>query len=100
MTTDAPADITPPADLGGFIAGIKDLHAQAPADGPPAPLVAGTFVLYPMADGGLMGVMSVVEGAMAGEHRMRLAPGMLRALGILAGGGSKIAALKALTRGQ
>lgn len=77
---------------------VDELAAMAHAAGDsPAPIAAGTFVLYPMADGGMMFVTSVDHGVLAGIKHSRIPPGMIRAVSVLAGGGSKMAALKALT---
>jgi len=51
-----------------------------------------------MADGGLMFVTSVDTGPLAGIKHNRIPPGLIRAMAVLASGGSKLAALKALRR--
>jgi len=96
MSIDIDPDAITADDLGSF---IEAAAAQAAADGDtPTPLVAGTFVMYPMPDGGVLAVTNVADGPMAGEKRIRIRPGMIRAVGLLSGGGkgSKMAALKAL----
>lgn len=62
----------------------------------PEPMAEGTFVLYPMPDGGVMFVTSVEKGPLAGIKHSRIPPGLMRAMTIIAGGGSKFQALKAL----
>lgn len=66
----------------------------------PEPLAAGTFVMYPMPDGGVMFVTSVDNGPLRGIKHTRIRPGMLRAVGVLTSGGSKMKALKALMGGN
>ena len=93
MTT--PHETVDIADAGEL---IDELAAMAQQQaGAPEPIAAGTFVMYPMDDGGVMFVTSVDKGPMAGIKHARIPPGMIRAVGILAGGGSKIQALKALS---
>lgn len=70
--------------------------AQEQRDQAP-PIAAGTFIMYPMKDGGLMFVTSVDSGPLAGIKHSRIPPAMIRAVSALAGGGSKMDALKALT---
>lgn len=73
---------------------LLDLMASHTPDG--RPMLAGTFALYPDR-GGVVLVMDVREGAMpAGQHRGRIPSGMIRALSVLAGGGGKLAAIRAL----
>jgi hypothetical protein len=66
--------------------------------GNPQPVIAGTMALYPDGRGGLVIVADVADGGImpAGVHRARLPAGMVRALGVLASGGGKMAALRAL----
>ena len=66
--------------------------------GNPVPIAAGTFAAYGMPDGGFMFVSSVDHGPLAGVKHTRMAPGLVRAISVLAGGGSKLSALRALTR--
>ena len=61
------------------------------------PVAAGTFVMYPMEDGGIMFVTSVDSGPLAGIKHSRIPPAMIRAVSALAGGGSKMDVLRALT---
>ncbi len=79
-----------------FIDGLAAM-AAASGGGDPAPLAAGTFVAYPMPDGGLMFVTNVEHGPFAGQKHHRIPPGMIRAVAVLSNGGGKLAALKALT---
>lgn len=66
----------------------------------PQPVMAGTFAMYPMEDGGVMVVMSGDVGPVIGVQHVRMRPGLMRAINVLAGGGSKLAALKALRGGR
>lgn len=108
MTTD-PTDTVPAAnddedqadDGADFAALIGELgraseHLGDPGATPP-PLAAGTFAVYPDGRGGVVMVMDVKEGAFpTGVHRGRIAPALIRAIGVLAGGGGKLAAMRAL----
>lgn len=100
MTTEPETDNTlalvEDADLADAADLIEQLAAMARTD-EPEPLAAGTFVLYPMRDGGMMFVTSVDEGLMAGIKHTRVPPGLIRAIGVLVNGGSKLSALKAMT---
>jgi hypothetical protein len=83
-----------PADIGAL---IDELAAQAQAQADqPEPIAAGSFAMYAMPDGGVMFVTSVPSGPMAGISHHRINPGLIRAIGVLAGGGGKLQALKAL----
>lgn len=76
---------------------IRAMAAANEASGDaPRPAVAGTFALYPMADGGLMFVTDVADGPLAGIKHNRISPALIRAAGALGGGGSKLGAVKAL----
>lgn len=87
-------------DVDGALDLVAELQALAvDVDGQPRPIAAGTFVLYPMADGGMMFVTAVDDGLLKGIKHTRITPGLIRAVGVLAGGGSKLQALKALTFG-
>jgi len=84
-------------DVAEFIDELTAMaHANAEA---PVPLAAGTFVLYPMPDGGVMFVTAVDEGLLAGIKHTRIPPGLIRAVSVIAGGGSKRAAIAAMFRG-
>ena len=85
----------PEDDAADLIAQLAQL-AQDQTDGNPEPFAAGTFVLYPMSDGGFMFVTSVDKGPLAGIKHSRIRPGLIRAISIVASGGSRFAALKAL----
>lgn len=76
---------------------IDELQRMAVQSEQPVTIAAGTFALYPMANGGLMFVTSVQEGMLAGIKHTPIPPGLIRAVSVLAGGGSKLAAIKALT---
>ena len=78
-----------------FVASLAEM-AQEQRD-QVQPMAAGTFVLYPMTDGGIMFVTSVDSGPLAGIKHSRIPPAMIRAVTALAGGGSKMDAFKALT---
>lgn len=81
-----------PAVLIGELADMAKDH-----QGERHPLVAGTFVMYPMDNGGIMVVTTFAEGPMAGTtQHAPLPPALLRAIIALAGGGSKMSKLKAL----
>ena len=83
------------ADLADL---IEELASQARAQaGEPQPIAQGSFALYPMPDGGVMFVTNVPDGPMAGITYRRINPSLIRAIGVLAGGGGKMRALKALT---
>lgn len=83
------------SDVGELLDQLAQL-ARDQAD-EPVPIAAGTFALYPMADGGMMFVTSVDHGPLAGIKHSRIPPGLMRAMSVLAGGGSKMAAFKALS---
>lgn len=97
MTT--PDQDQAPADLGSLIDQMTSLATATDDAGAPVPIAAGTFAVYPMADGGLMFVTDCAEGLLAGTHRNRLPPAMIRAATALASGGGKLGALKALAGG-
>lgn len=72
--------------------------AAANAGGPPVPMLAGTFVMYPRHDGGIVMVMDVQQSSMGlalGQHRMAAPVGVVRALSALMGGGGRPRPLKA-----
>ena len=102
---DGPAELALPEELEGsaptdvadFINELAEL-ARVNADGDPVALARGTFAMYPMEDGGVMFVTSVAEGPMEGIRHNRIPPGFIRAVSVLAGGGSKLQAVKALMR--
>lgn len=94
--TETPSSADVPISFGAFIEGIAEM-AEKNRDNP-QPIAAGTFVLYPMEDGGLMFVTNIAEGDLAGTKHNRIPPAMIRAVSVLAGGGSKLQALKAMTR--
>lgn len=102
MSTDiVPAEQSDePIGVGDFmelIAQLAAVNAQAAEVGEaPRSMAAGTFALYPMPDGGLMFVSDIADGPLAGVKHTRIAPGMIRAAVALAGGGSKLAAVKSL----
>jgi hypothetical protein len=83
-----------PADIVEFVNGLAAM-AEANRD-QPEPIAAGTFALYPMPDGGMMFVTDVQGGVMQGIKHHRIPPPMIRAAAALAGGGSRIDALKAM----
>jgi hypothetical protein len=82
-------------DVAHFVDALQEM-ATANED-EPVPLMAGTFACYPMEDGAMMFVTDVTDGPMAGLKHTRIPPSMIRAVAVIAGGGSKIQALKALT---
>lgn len=97
MSIDSQAATFDDVDQADAVALVDGLAAMArEQQGQPEPIAAGTFVLYPMADGGLMFVTSVDHGPLAGIKHSRIAPGLIRAVSVLAGGGSKLSALKAM----
>lgn len=81
--------------VGDFISEMAGL-AKASAGGPLAPIARGTFAAYPMEDGGIMFVTNVEDGPLAGVKHNRIKPGLIRAISVLAGGGGKLAALRAM----
>jgi hypothetical protein len=93
--TPAPDDVD--VQTGDLMDMIEHLKTMAEQSEQPHPIAAGTFALYPMGDGGMMFVTSVAEGMLAGLKHTRIPPGLIRAVSVLAGGGSKLAAIKALT---
>jgi hypothetical protein len=103
MTTiDNPAELALPAeleisDVTDFIDELAEL-ARVNIDGEPFALARGTFAMYPMEDGGVMFVTSVADGPLEGIKHTRIPPGFIRAVSVIAGGGSKLAAVKALVR--
>lgn len=79
---------------------IADLAAHAVAQGDhAAPILQGTFAMYPMEDGGVMVATNITEGPMAGVKHIRIAPALIAA-GTALTGGSKMGALKALMGGK
>lgn len=104
MSTDnLPAVADEDADLGALIDELQRAAGAETVDGElveARPLAAGTFAFYPDGRGGLVMVMDIRDGAFPeGVHRGRIPPAMLRAVGVLAGGGSPLQAVKALARG-
>jgi hypothetical protein len=93
-TVDEHQDQDQAVSPGQFIQLMADAAAANPDQ--PTPLAAGTFVAYPMPDGGLMFVTNVMEGPFAGQQHHRIPPGMIRAAATLFGGGSKVDAIKGL----
>jgi hypothetical protein len=71
-------------------------------DGTPPLLAAGTFAMYPTPTGGIMMVCKVAEGPdhIIGEQRFQIPPAMIRTVGAVMGGGSKMGALKAMMGGR
>ena len=97
MTDNIPAVIDPEdLDAADVVALVDELAAMARDQDEPAPIAAGTFALYPMRDGGMMFVTAVDTGPMAGIKHSRIPPGLIRAMAVIASGGSKLAALRAL----
>lgn len=81
-----------------FIADLREI-AESSGDSP-EPMAAGTFAMYATPDGGMMMVTSVAEGnPMAGVRRTKVPPGMIRAVTVLAGGGSIGSAIRAAAIG-
>lgn len=69
----------------------------------PDPLIAGTFVIYPRADGGLVLVTNIEAGRMVqalGEHRMNVSPAVVRTLMTVAGGGPLAKLRNRMTRAR
>lgn len=90
-----------PSDVSSIIDTMRQLAvgnaARAKQGLEPVPIAGGTFAMYPMEDGGMMFVTSCPDGQLLeGTKYTRLRPGMLRAITTLMGGGSKVAAVKAL----
>ena len=80
---------------------IDELAAKAAAEADsPTPLAEGTFAMYAMPDGGIMMVAAATNGPMEGVHHYRIPPAMMKAVAALAGGGSKLSALKGLLPGR
>jgi hypothetical protein len=86
----------PEIGVGDFMHVIQMLAGETTPEGDPRPVAAGTFALYPMPDGGLMFVTDVPEGVLAGTKHTKISPALIRAAATLAGGGSKLSAVKAL----
>jgi hypothetical protein len=85
-------------DIGALIDALAETARDQ--DDQPEPIAQGSFAMYAMPDGGVMFVTSVPSGPMAGINHHRINPGLIRAIGVLAGGGGKLAALKALASGR
>lgn len=80
--SDQPID---QAEAANFIDYIRKLSEDADANNP-VPFVQGTFALYPMIDGGIAAVFDTGDG----PQRARINPGILKAFGMLMGGGSPL----------
>lgn len=91
MTRPAAEELT----IGDLLAQLAQLATVTDGDGNPIPVAAGTFAFYPTPAGGLMIVTECADGPFEGLHRHEVKPGMIRAVGALAGGGP-LGALKAL----
>lgn len=94
-------DVLGPAEIDETDAAtfIDELAELARAGGGEAQAIAeGSFALYPMPDGGMMFVTAVQEGLLQGIKHTRISPSLIRAVSVLAGGGSKRQALKAMLR--
>lgn len=81
-------------DAAELVEQLAQLAAEQ--TGQPEPIAAGSFVLYPMPDGGMMFVTSVENGPLAGIKHSRISPPLIRAMGVLVSGGSKVQALRAM----
>lgn len=90
-------DMRDESTVGELLDAITATAAQT-GDGS-TPFAAGTFALYTMPNGGVMVVMHSMEGPLKTPEPQRAAipAGMIRAMAVLAGGGSKLAALRAMT---
>lgn len=79
---------------------LAELADEAARDGgDPTPFAAGTFAFYAMPDGGMMTVFDLSEESRVGSpgvQRMRIPPGLIRAMNVLMAGGSRMSAVKAL----
>jgi hypothetical protein len=96
VTVDAPLDSVDVMDAHDLIDALQQMARENDESGQPAALAQGTFALYAMRDGGAMFVTGVDHGPMAGVKHTRIPPGMIRAIGVIAGGGSKAQAVKAM----
>jgi len=83
-------DQTAVADLVSELENMAHVSAHDPA-----PIAQGTFAMYAMEDGGLM--VALDADSLGGVRHQRIPPGLIRAIATLANGGSKFAALKAMT---
>jgi hypothetical protein len=89
------------ADRSEQLATILDSLTGAaqlvPDGGPPKSFAAGTFAMYPMPAGGIMVTMKIDEGPLAGPvQHVPIPAGIIRAMTVIAGGGSKVQALRAM----
>jgi hypothetical protein len=90
-----PEDANEVVDVADLVESLAQMAREH--QGQAQPIAAGTFVMYPMVDGGVMFVTSVDSGPFAGIKHSRIPPAMIRAVTALAGGGTKLDAFKALT---
>jgi hypothetical protein len=73
--------------------------AAVDEQGRPVAFAAGTFAMYPMRAGGIMVTMKIDSGPLAGPaQHVPIPAGIIRAMAVIAGGGSKVQALKAMMR--
>lgn len=87
--TDDQADVVTAAEF------LHELATLARASDTPQTIAQGSFALYPMENGGMMFVTSVHEGPLVGVKHTPIPPAMIRAVLALAGGGSKLDAVRA-----
>lgn len=89
----------PRGETESLVETFKRLGAQVPPGGVPMPVLAGTFVMYPAADGGAVVVMENSIGPTGpGTQRMKVNPAVVRAIDALASGKGKGAVLRAVMR--
>jgi hypothetical protein len=82
-----------PADLGDLIEFMRTKAAEQGDN--PAPLMQGTFALYPTPEGGVMMVAAVPAGPMEGIHHYHMPPALMRGISVLFGG-NKVGAVKSM----
>lgn len=100
MTTPTTDDTAPQlAEVIDTLTGTAATSSAVDENGRPVAFAAGTFAMYPMSQGGIMVTMKIDEGPLAGPvQHVPIPAGIIRAMAVIAGGGSKVQALKAMVR--
>lgn len=75
-------------EVSSVIEQLKRHAAEATGD-ETAPIFAGTFAMYAMADGGMMMVTDTPIGPIQGVNRLRMPPAMVRMIEGFAMGGKR-----------